>query len=257
MGSLILCHKKKAKHSYEITRIHKKIFTIEELCYYLCNNLYLVDYTIMNEQLCEWLDEELELPQLTEKLREGIRKHCSVEHFVLEILTFSSIYTAVEMNHIRDVLDKLKNQKDIERQKYKGDNLLENSEVEDAILVYQSILKKEKDETVDVKFYGKPYGCLGTAYGRIFLYSEAMEMFDKAFQICSDPSMLRAYIYAASHALPKVEYEMFLRKSEIFMEIDEELQHLIKERDYNVKKTLVISEELLKNWKSQYRRSQI
>ena len=31
---------------------------MEELCYYLCNNLYLIDYTIMNEQLCGWLDDE-------------------------------------------------------------------------------------------------------------------------------------------------------------------------------------------------------
>ena len=44
MGSLILCYKKKAKQPYEITRIHRKIYTIEELCYYLCNNLYLIDY---------------------------------------------------------------------------------------------------------------------------------------------------------------------------------------------------------------------
>ena len=55
MGSLILCHKKKAKHPYEISRIHTRISTLEELCYYLCNNLYLIDYTIMNEQLCRWI----------------------------------------------------------------------------------------------------------------------------------------------------------------------------------------------------------
>ena len=49
------------RQPYEITRIHCRIFTIEELCYYLCNNLYLIDYTIMNGQLCDWLDEELEI----------------------------------------------------------------------------------------------------------------------------------------------------------------------------------------------------
>ena len=50
MGNLILCHDRHAAHPYEITRIHCRIFTIEELCYYLCNNLYLIDYTIMNGQ---------------------------------------------------------------------------------------------------------------------------------------------------------------------------------------------------------------
>ena len=38
MGSLILCHKKRAKQPYMITRVHIRIYTIEELCYYICNN---------------------------------------------------------------------------------------------------------------------------------------------------------------------------------------------------------------------------
>ena len=52
MGSLILCHKKRAKRPFEISRVHMRIYTIEELCYYICNNLYLIDYTIVNERLC-------------------------------------------------------------------------------------------------------------------------------------------------------------------------------------------------------------
>ena len=48
MGSLILCHSKKASQPYEITRIHRRIYTLEELCYYISNNLYLIDYTVMN-----------------------------------------------------------------------------------------------------------------------------------------------------------------------------------------------------------------
>ena len=58
MGSLILCHKKRAKQPYVISRVHMKIYTIEELCYYICNNLYLIDYTIINHQLCDWIGRE-------------------------------------------------------------------------------------------------------------------------------------------------------------------------------------------------------
>lgn len=46
-----------------------RIYTIEELCYYICNNLYLIDYTIVNERLCRWVGDELELPKLAEELR--------------------------------------------------------------------------------------------------------------------------------------------------------------------------------------------
>ena len=123
MGSLILCYKKKAKQPYEITRIHRKIYTIEELCYYLCNNLYLIDYTIMNEQLCDWLEEELSLTELAQNLRQSLKQHGSVEQFVVTILAYASIYTTTELRRIQNVLEQLKNQKEIERKKYKADNL--------------------------------------------------------------------------------------------------------------------------------------
>lgn len=137
MSSLILCNKKRAKQPYEVSRIHCRIYTLEELCYYLSNNLYLIDYTIVNERLCDWIEAELGLLRLAEQLRTMLQKHSSEERFVMRILSSSSIYTAGELQQIQNILDRLKNQKEIERQKYKADNLLENREFEDAILVYQ------------------------------------------------------------------------------------------------------------------------
>ena len=87
MSSLILCHKKKAKNAYEIARIHRKIYTIEELCYYLCNHLYLIDYTLMNESLCDWIRDELELSELSDKLCILVEENSSIEQFIMTILT--------------------------------------------------------------------------------------------------------------------------------------------------------------------------
>ena len=144
MGSLILCHRKKAKHPYEIARIHKRIYTIEELCYYFCNNLYLVDYTIVNRQLCDWLEEELELYDLADELRSQLEQNGPVEQFLLTVLSHSSIYSPAEITRIHNVLERLKSQNEVEREKYKADNLLESGEIEEAILVYQAILNQEK-----------------------------------------------------------------------------------------------------------------
>ena len=170
MGSLILCHKKKAKHPYEISRIHMRIYTIEELCYYFCNNLYLVDYTIINRQLCDWLEEELELYDLADELRGILDQNGPVEQFLLAVLSHASIYSSSEITRIHNVLEHLKNQNEVEREKYKADNLLKAGEVASAILVYQSIVGKEWDDSVGREFYGQVYGCLGSAYGRLLLY---------------------------------------------------------------------------------------
>ena len=169
MGSLILCHKKKAKHPYEISRIHMRIYTIEELCYYFCNNLYLVDYTIINRQLCDWLEEELELYDLADELRGILDQNGPVEQFLLAVLSHASIYSSSEITRIHNVLEHLKNQNEVEREKYKADNLFKAGEVASAILVYQSIVSKEWDDSVGRDFYGQVYGCLGSAYGRLLL----------------------------------------------------------------------------------------
>ena len=106
MGSLILCHKKRARQPYVISRVHMKIYTIEELCYYICNNLYLIDYTIINQQLCDWIGRELDMEELSEHLREELRKNCSMEQFILTILRESTIYAQSDINRIQNILER-------------------------------------------------------------------------------------------------------------------------------------------------------
>jgi len=252
MGSIILCHKKRARHPYEISRIHCRIYTMEELCYYLCNHLYLIDYTIMNEQLCDWLEEELELRELADNLRQSLNQDGSAEQFAITILAHSSIYTTAELKHIQSVLDKLKNQKPIEKQKYKADNLLEGGAVKQAILIYQSIVHGERDDSVDRKFYGRVYACLGAAYGRLFLYKEAAKMYEAAFQICEEEAMLKAYIYACRQYMPTEEYKVLLQKSQVFQGVEICLQEEIAELDQVMKFSL--EEDTLEEWKEGYRR---
>lgn len=253
MGSLILCHDKHATHPYEITRIHCKIFTLEELCYYLCNNLYLIDYTIMNQQLLSWLEEELEMTELAGQLRDVIRLKGSVEKFVLTILKASKIYREPEMIRIQNVLEHLKNQKDIERQKYKGDNLLESGEIEEAILVYQAILNGERDESVDAKFYGKIYACLGAAYGRLFLYQESAKMYDRAYQICGDKALLKPYLYASYKYMSLEEYHILLTKHEEYVEVNAQMR---REMEEIMKKVPAEpGHEWIEKWKRRHRRS--
>lgn len=252
MGSIILCHKKRARRPYEITRIHRKIYSIEELCYFLCNHLYLIDYTIMNEQLCDWLEEELELKELADNLRQHLEQYGSMQQFVVTILAYSSIYTTAELSYVQNVLDKLKNQKPVEKQKFKADNLLSNGALKPAILIYQSILQAEIDETVDKKFYGRVYASLGSAYGRMFLYEEAAKMYESAFQICEEESMLKAYLYACYRYLPKQEYEELLQKSQVYQGVDNLIQEEIEELEGKLKFSM--TEDTLDKWKENYRR---
>ncbi len=252
MSSLILCHKKKAKKAYEIARIHRKIYTIEELCYYLCNHLYLVDYTLVNTQISDWIREELALPELADELNHLLEQNGTLEQFVMSILTYASIYTSGELKRIQDVLEHLKNQKPVEKQKYKADNLLESGSVKSAIMVYREILYGERDESMEGTFYGKVYACLGAAYGRLFLYKEAAKMYEAAYQICEDKDMLKAYLYASRSYMNGEEYMQLLQKSQLYQEVDSENVETAREIADSV--TVLQYEDTLDHWKNQYRR---
>lgn len=252
MGSLILCHKKKAKHPYEISRIHMRIYTIEELCYYFCNNLYLVDYTIINRQLCTWLEEELDLYDLADELRSILDLNGSVEQFLLTVLSHASIYSSSEITRIHNVLEHLKNQNEVEREKYKADNLLKAGEVASAILVYQSIVNKEWDDSIGKEFYGHVYGCLGAAYGRLFLYEEAAAMYEKGFNICQDTKMMKAYLYCCYRYMPEDQYVKMLSNEPVYLSIGSVLKDDIRKAVEAVHTD--VSQEQLKTWKREYQK---
>ena len=252
MGSLILCHKKKAKQPYHIARIQVAIHTLEELCYFLCNNIYMIDETIMEERLCDWLDEELELEQLAKSLRTLIQQQPTVEQFLMCVLTHAAIYNAAEMANVQQVLEKLQQQSTVEKQKMKADNLLGNGAIKQAIEVYRSILMAPKDETVTREFYGQVYANLGAAYGRLFLYREAAKMYEKAFAVCEKTYMLQAFLYASRCYMSAQEYQDLLVKSEVYQKLDNENMRMFRDVKENTSET--INKEIIEQWKEQYRK---
>ena len=252
MGSLILCHKKRAKQPYVISRVHMKIYTIEELCYYICNNLYLIDYTIINHQLCDWIGRELEMEKLSEHLKAELRKNCSMEQFIRTILRESTIYAQSDINRIQNILERLQNQKDVERAKHKADSLMQSREYESAVLVYQAIVGGERDDSVDKKFYGKVYASLGAAYGRLFLYEEASKMYEAAYEICEEPEMLNAYLYCCRRAMPEEKYVKMLSGNPAFLSMDPQIKESIREVRREIDPDL--PEKKLDQWKKEYRR---
>lgn len=252
MGSLILCHKKRAKQPYVIARVHIRVFTIEELCYYICNNLYLLDDTFMNRRLCEWIREELQMRAMAEILLGELEKGCTVEQFALTILEMSDIYGMSEIHKIQSALERLQNQKEVEKAKLKADSLLESGQYASAIPVYQSIVCEEKDDSVGKEFYGKAYGCLGSAYGKLFLYEEAAEAYKKGFELCEDTDMLKAYLYCCYRSMNPASYVKMLSGNSMYLSMDSLLKEELKQAKQRV--NMDVEDTRIESWKKSYRR---
>ena len=55
MGELILCSHPIAAMPYYIDNISLNVYSLEELCYYIENHLYLIEADFMSEELCLWI----------------------------------------------------------------------------------------------------------------------------------------------------------------------------------------------------------
>ena len=111
MSSYILCQTKKAEKPYYIENISTNIYSIDELCYYLYHNLYLIDSTIINEGLCKWLEEELELTRLAAKLRPYLGKFAGAEDILYPVFKEINYLTYEELRVLNGKIAKLKKEK--------------------------------------------------------------------------------------------------------------------------------------------------
>ena len=72
MGKIILCRGKKADTPLTVLQTGVKLYTAEELCYYIYNNIYLIGQDFIDDNLISFLDEtgEKELAERVRKLKE-------------------------------------------------------------------------------------------------------------------------------------------------------------------------------------------
>lgn len=217
MSGYILCQVEKAKSPYYIENISVNIYSIEELCFYLRHNIYLLDETIINEELCRWIRDELKLKRLYQKLYAILDKEHTVGDFILPIFKEINYLSLAEFREMNEKLQQFAEQPEIVRRKKKADYLYENGKFVNAVKVYkktlelrQELLKSgESPDNLGVQFVGSIYNNMGCAYGRMFQMEEAMECFQKANDMLGSEASQRSLLYACWMSRSQEEYEKF------------------------------------------------
>ena len=253
----LLLQTKRAKLPYFIENISTNVYSIEELCYYLYHNLYLIDQTIMNEGLCSWIQEELELPALAAKLRSKISKFASAEDIVYPVFKEINYLTYEELKELNVRLQKMNEETPAMREKQKADALMENEMYVHAIQVYQNLLEREDLEEIREGMTEKVYHNLGCAYSYLFQMEKATEYFRKAYEGSRSREALEAYLIAFGMTRTSSEYEKMAKsigtEKEVLQNIRERLQEFSKTPELVVNKTNM--DEILTRLTREYHRS--
>lgn len=254
MGSYILCQVKRADMPYYIENISTNIYSIEELCYYFYHNIYLLDETILNEHLCDWIRKELGLERLYRRLYKVLEDEEGTSEFILAVFKEINYLSHQEFKKLNENLNLIKQQPAVQREKKKGDYLVENKMYVNALRIYENALKKEDKEGLGQQFNGGIYHNMGCAYMQLFQFGEASECFLKAYRLLGTRQALKHYLSACC-LLDRESFPKICREMEAPEEIVEEIEKDLEEAGAQVPVSQKKPEGLLGEFIRDYHRS--
>lgn len=195
MGKLILCTGKQAANPFCFRLTDTKIYSLEELCYYLYYNIHAMNEDMLDEKLITWFREECNVPNLADKLQVLIEKKNSIKDIIVTILCSADYYTESEIKSLIAIMDEMENLKPIERQKIKADNYLNYKMYAKAAKEYDSILTGKEAASLSTEEYGRILHNLAITHLYMTSYREAAKKYKEAYNLNHNEETLKQYFY--------------------------------------------------------------
>lgn len=272
MSGLLLCGKR-ATSPYVIREAGVNIYTIEELCYYLYNNTYMVEQEFFNNELVEFVKTEFNMPSLAQKLKYGVDHKSDLATMVLDVLSSNGYYTEDERKNIEKTLMALGSKSKAERMKARADMLLERKKYLSAGNAYKEILNC-KEEKYEPEFIANIWNNIGVTYVRQFMYEDAVKCFKTACDIkrCEEyfDNMVCAAIFSAKEEIitdTAAQYQITDELMNNYLRaIESNKKMIVKEKSFaDMKERLVYDgskelaeykldvQKIFELWKNEYR----
>lgn len=250
-----LCQVRKAKHPYYIESISTEIFTIEELCFYFQHNVYLIDETIINEKLCDWIRDELGLKKLYRKVYEQLDNQESIGNFVLPVFKEIGYLSHEEFRKFQDQVSRIEIQPRDMRKKLKADYLVGYEMYGNAINLYYQILKERNPGNLGVHFYATVLNNMAMAYARLFLFEEAADCLWQSYGIVRSNGTYVKYLSMLPLFMTPAEYEKRLEE----LRIPKEQRKKIEAENKAYREDIIPVQEDVNSWlkekKKKYQKS--
>lgn len=275
MSGLILCSRK-ADVPYRIADADLNIYSIEEFAYYLYNNAYFVDDGFFNEGLCDYIENNLNLSKVAQKLMYAMGQRMNFAELVMIIIKSSRYYSETEIKAFEKELKTISSKGMLERMKTRADMLFENGKLGSALKTYENILNNNIYKRESNEFYAGVYLGIGKIEGRMFYLKEALEKFKHSYELKSSDEALKEIInvkFAMKYSGIKedidftkeneINSELVLKCSEEVKDIWEQInngteyenlsQTFIYDGRHNLDDYYVNVQEVLDEWKNDYR----
>ncbi len=206
----------------KLNKINKGIYSMEELCYYLCENVYLLDRDLMTEELIDWIHEQCAMEVLAQKLRELLHFGGSLSAFVSMILEECHYENPEDIKRLENVLKENENLSVYERKKNRADYLLKERKYVLAVTEYGKLFQEIGGR--DKPFAGRVLHNMACAYGKLLFFEMAAKCFQEAYTCTGEKDELRGFLLCKRMEMEKKEYVAFTSLEEDYYEAALELE---------------------------------
>lgn len=190
-----LCVVKKAEHPFLIESVQIRVWTIEELCFFLQRNIWLIDQSVVCLPLAEWVGDELGMKGLRHRLEDALeRPDRDITYFVMPIFAEIGYLSPDEQRRVRKQLMEVQVRPEEESQKLKADYLVRCGKLSAAETMYRKILRDSSQGKMKTSFLESVWNNLGCAYAREFRFREAADCFYFGYSLGQSRELLRKYI---------------------------------------------------------------
>ena len=230
MSDLLLCRGETAERPYYVASLGVSIYSVEELCYLISQNAHTLDHDFMDEELCRFIREQLELTELADSLKEIIKGKGALTDFVIAILEDAAYCDSEEIRNIRQILIESSGLSPSRKHKSRGDNLLKAGKFTRAMDEYKLTLGKI-DEEAEPILYASVLHNMATAYARLMLYDKAAENYLAAYRLNMDDESLKMYLLSCRLYMDKPDYDRMMVKYGYSSEVAAKVEKLMATRD--------------------------
>lgn len=241
--SASICVGEYATTPYCVKGLEIPVYCMEELCYCLKENAFLLDTSLMDDSLINWIGADCGQSELARELYPLVHKQGSLSAFVSMIMEYVGLYDTGSIHEIEQVLKKGAGLSGIEKRKSQIDYLIQKKKYVAALRGYDGLLEKWNElesaggELPAAKVRASILHNKGVAFTGLMLYRQAADSFWQAYEICESDEHFMAYLAAKRMELPDGEYIA-----------------LVAELSGSYEQTLVLEkklENLLRQWQEQ------
>lgn len=192
---MILCKGQVAKEPYLVPISDVPVYSLEELCYYIYNNIYTVTEEFFDERLSIWLREEVHLDSLAKKMRKLVDQGNDLKDLVVTLLCACDYYRENEIIHLVTIMEKIAHLPAYKRCRMRADNYLKGRKYGSCIPEYRKLLYGPMAENFSSEEYGDILHNQAIAQFYVASFEEAERGFRDAYARNQKEESLKHYLY--------------------------------------------------------------